>query len=67
MSDTARGIVKAIDDGGVRDARAGHRLVEWSKFVGWVGFVSLSLTTRAITLEIPVRPRCSPYCRSLDS
>jgi len=50
MSDTARGIVKAIDDAGVRATLVPDIVSrEWSKFVGWVGFVSLSLTTRAAT------------------
>jgi len=50
MSDTARGIVKAIDDSGVRATLMPDIVSrEWSKFVGWVGFVSLSLTTRAVT------------------
>lgn len=50
MSDTARAIVKAIDDAGVRATLMPDIVSrEWSKFVGWVGFVSLSLTTRAIT------------------
>jgi 2-dehydropantoate 2-reductase len=50
MSDTARGIVKAIDDAGVRATLVPDIVSrEWSKFVGWVGFVGLSLTTRAIT------------------
>lgn len=50
MSDTARGIVKAIDDAGVKATLVPDIVSrEWSKFVGWVGFVSLSLTTRAIT------------------
>jgi 2-dehydropantoate 2-reductase len=50
MSDTARGIVKAIYDAGVRATLVPDIVSrEWSKFVGWVGFVSLSLTTRTIT------------------
>ncbi len=50
MSETARGIVKAIDDAGIRSTLMPDIVSrEWSKFVGWVGFVSLSLTTRAVT------------------
>jgi 2-dehydropantoate 2-reductase len=50
MSETARGIVKAIDEAGVKATLVPDIVSrEWSKFVGWVGFVSLSLTTRAIT------------------
>lgn len=50
MSDSARGIVKAIDDAGVRATLVPDIVSrEWSKFVGWVGFVSLSLTTRVAT------------------
>jgi 2-dehydropantoate 2-reductase len=50
MSDTASAIVKAIDDAGVRATLVPDIVSrEWSKFVGWVGFVSLSLTTRVAT------------------
>lgn len=50
MSDTARSTVKAIDDAGVKATLVPDIVSrEWSKFVGWVGFVSLSLTTRAAT------------------
>lgn len=50
MSDAARGIVKAIDDAGIRATLVPDVVSrEWSKFVCWVGFVSLSLTTRAKT------------------
>lgn len=50
MSDTARNIVKTIDDAGVRATLVPDIVSrEWSKFVGWVGFVSLSLATRADT------------------
>lgn len=50
MSDTARAVVKAIDDAGVRTTLVADIVSrEWSKFVGWVGFVSLSLTTRVAT------------------
>ncbi|HEY0942171.1 MAG TPA: 2-dehydropantoate 2-reductase [Steroidobacter sp.] len=50
MTDAARGIVKAIDDAGIRATLVTDIVSrEWSKFVCWVGFVSLSLTTRAKT------------------
>lgn len=50
MSDTALGIARTIDGAGVRTSLVPDIVSrEWSKFVCWVGFVSLSLTTRAIT------------------
>lgn len=49
-SEAARGVVKAIDDAGVRATLVPDIVSrEWSKFVCWVGLVSLSLTTRAKT------------------
>ncbi|MBM0105544.1 ketopantoate reductase family protein [Steroidobacter sp. S1-65] len=57
MSGTARGIVKAIDDAGVRATLVPDIVSrEWSKFVCWVGFVSLSLTTRALTWRFASDP-----------
>ena len=57
MTDTARAIVKAIDDAGVRATLVPDIVSrEWSKFVCWVGFVSLSLTTRAITWRFATDP-----------
>jgi 2-dehydropantoate 2-reductase len=50
MSDAARAVVQAIDDAGIRASLVPDIVArEWSKFVCWVGFVSLSLTTRAKT------------------
>lgn len=50
MTDRAHGIVNAIDAAGVRATLVPDVVSrEWSKFVCWVGLVSLSLTTRAQT------------------
>lgn len=50
MSARARQIVKMIDDSGVRASVVPDILArEWSKFACWAGFMSLSLTTRAVT------------------
>lgn len=72
MSDTARGIVKAIDDAGVRATLVPDIVSrEWSKFVGWVGFVSLSLTTRVATWKFLSDPDAAlliaRLTRELDS
>lgn len=57
MSDTARGIVKVIDDAGVRATLVPDIVSrEWSKFVCWVGFVSLSLATRTQTWRFASDP-----------
>ncbi|HEY0684895.1 MAG TPA: 2-dehydropantoate 2-reductase [Steroidobacter sp.] len=57
MSDETRRVVKAIDDAGVRATLVPDIVSrEWSKFVCWVGFVSLSLTTRAITWRFASDP-----------
>lgn len=57
MSDTARGVVKAIDDAGVRATLVPDIVSrEWSKFVCWVGFVALSLTTRVQTWRFASDP-----------
>lgn len=50
MSARVRQIVKMIDDSGVRASVVPDILArEWSKFACWAGFMSLSLTTRAVT------------------
>lgn len=57
MSDAARGIVKVIDDAGVRATLVPDVVSrEWSKFVCWVGFVSLALTTRVPTWRFATDP-----------
>lgn len=57
MSERARAIVRAIDDAGVRATLVPDIVSrEWSKFVCWVGFVSLSLTTRAVTWRFTSDP-----------
>ena len=57
MTERARGVVKAIDDAGVRATLVPDVVSrEWSKFVCWVGFVSLSLTTRALTWRFSSDP-----------
>lgn len=50
MSERGRAVVEAIDGAGVRATLVPDIVSrEWSKFVCWVGFVTLSLTTRAQT------------------
>lgn len=50
LSERAQRIAKTIDDAGVRASVVPDIVSrEWSKFTCWVGFVSLSLTTRAAT------------------
>lgn len=50
MSDRALRIAKTIDDAGVRASVVPDIVSrEWSKFVCWLGFFSLSLTTRVVT------------------
>lgn len=50
LTDRAQRIAKTIDDAGVRASVVPDIVSrEWSKFTCWVGFVSLSLTTRAAT------------------
>lgn len=57
MSDAARGIVKVIDDAGIRATLVPDVVSrEWSKFVCWVGFVTLALTTRAQTWRFALDP-----------
>ena len=49
-SDRARRIVNTIDSAGVRASLVPDIVSrEWSKFVCWLGFFSLSLTTRVVT------------------
>lgn len=57
MSDAARAIVKTIDDAGVRATLVPDIVSrEWSKFVCWVGFVTLALATRAQTWRFSSDP-----------
>lgn len=50
MSARARQIAQAIDDSGVRASAVPDILArEWSKFSCWAGFMSVSLTTRAVS------------------
>lgn len=50
MSDRSLRIAEAIDDAGVRASVVPDIVSrEWSKFVGWLGLFSLSLTTRVVT------------------
>jgi 2-dehydropantoate 2-reductase len=57
MTERAHAVVKAIDDAGVRATLVPDIVSrEWSKFVCWVGFVSLSLTTRAQTWRFATDP-----------
>lgn len=57
MSDRARAVVQAIDTAGVHATLVPDIVSrEWSKFVCWVGFVSLSLITRALTWRFTSDP-----------
>ena len=57
MTDRGRSLVKAIDDAGVRATLVPDIVSrEWSKFVCWVGFVSLALTTRVQTWRFSSDP-----------
>jgi 2-dehydropantoate 2-reductase len=57
MTDRGRSLVKAIDDAGVRATLVPDVVSrEWSKFVCWVGFVSLALTTRVQTWRFSSDP-----------
>jgi len=50
MSERGQRIAKTIDDAGVRASLVPDIVSrEWSKFVCWLGFFSLSLTTRVVT------------------
>ena len=49
-SERAQTLARTIDASGVRAAATPEILnLEWSKFCGWVGLMSLSVTTRALT------------------
>lgn len=49
-SERAQALARTIDASGVRAAATPEILnLEWSKFCGWVGLMSLSVTTRAVT------------------
>lgn len=49
-SERAQQLAKTIDDAGVRASVVPDIVArEWSKFACWVGFVSLSVTTRVVT------------------
>jgi 2-dehydropantoate 2-reductase len=57
MTDRGRSLVKVIDDAGVRATLVPDIVSrEWSKFVCWVGFVSLALTTRVQTWRFSSDP-----------
>jgi 2-dehydropantoate 2-reductase len=50
LSERARRVARVIDDAGVRACVVPDIVSrEWSKFVCWLGFVGLSLTTRVVT------------------
>jgi 2-dehydropantoate 2-reductase len=50
VTERSRRIAKTIDDAGVRASVVPDIVSrEWSKFVCWLGFFSLSLTTRVVT------------------
>lgn len=57
MTGRGRSLVKTIDDAGVRATLVPDIVSrEWSKFVCWVGFVSLALTTRVQTWRFSSDP-----------
>jgi 2-dehydropantoate 2-reductase len=50
MTERVRQLAALIDASGVRSSAVSRiRSLEWSKFAAWVGFVALSVTTRAMT------------------
>jgi 2-dehydropantoate 2-reductase len=57
ISERATQLTTAVDASGVRAAAvADIRSLEWTKFVGWVGLVVLSVTTRALTWKYLLDP-----------
>jgi 2-dehydropantoate 2-reductase len=57
MSDRGLALAKTIDDAGVRATLVPDIVSrEWSKFVCWVGFVSLALATRVPTWRFTADP-----------
>lgn len=60
LSDRAQRIAQTIDASGVRSTAVPDILArEWTKFVGWVGLMSMSVTTRAGTGTYLSDPDCA--------
>src|SRR5256884_5850707 len=56
-SGRAEALARTIDQSGVRAAATPEIVsLEWSKFCGWVGLTSLSVTTRALTWKLLTDP-----------
>src|SRR5439155_245621 len=56
-SERAQALARTIDQSGVRAAATPEIVsLEWSKFCGWVGLTSLSVTTRALTWKLLTDP-----------
>jgi 2-dehydropantoate 2-reductase len=59
-SDRATAIASAIDASGVRSTAVPDILArEWTKFVGWVGLMSMSVATRSATWKYLSDPDCA--------
>ena len=59
-SDRAERIARAIDASGVRSTAVPDVLSrEWTKFVGWVGLMLMSITTRTVTWRYLSDPDCA--------
>lgn len=60
LSDRAKHIAQTIDASGVRSTAVADMLQrEWTKFVGWVGLMSMSVITRAHTWKYLTDPDCA--------
>lgn len=56
-SERAQKLARTIDGSGVRAAATPEIVsLEWSKFCGWVGMMSFSVTTRALTWKYLIDP-----------
>lgn len=59
-SERVRRIARMIDAAGVRASAVPDILArEWTKFVGWVGLMSMSVMTRALTWQYLTDPDCA--------
>ena len=60
MSERAERVAQAIDAAGVRSTAVPDMLPrEWTKFVGWVGLMTMSVITRAETWKYLADPDCA--------
>lgn len=61
-SERAQRIARTIDASGVRSTAVPDILArEWTKFVGWAGLMSMSVTTRASTGQFLSDPDCALF------